>query len=123
MELDRRVLLGAGAALSCAATSSPAQAQSPGRPPVTSTLARYLVQAKPDEIPAHVRREGCRSLLNYVGVAVGGSRHETVGRAIVALAPFSGREEANLLGRRERTDILTRHDQPAGCSSRIRALP
>jgi len=106
MELDRRVLLGAGAALSCAATSSPAQAQSPGRPPVTSTLARYLVQAKPDEIPAHVRREGCRSLLNYVGVAVGGSRHETVGRAIAALAPFSGREEANLLGRRERTDIL-----------------
>jgi 2-methylcitrate dehydratase PrpD len=107
MELDRRVLLGAGAVLSCAANASPAQAQSAENPaPVTAILARYIVQAKPGEVPAKIRQEACRSLLNYVGVAVGGSRHETVGRAIAALAPFSGKQEANLLGRHERTDIL-----------------
>jgi len=37
---------------------------------------------------------------------VGGSRHETVDHAIAALAPFSGKAEASLLGRRERFDIL-----------------
>ncbi len=103
MDLDRRVLLGASAALSCAPTALPAQA---APLPVTSVLARYIVQAKPSDMPARVRREACRSLLNYVGVAVGGSRHETVQYAIAALGMFSGKPEANLLGRRERLDIL-----------------
>jgi 2-methylcitrate dehydratase PrpD len=107
MDLDRRVLLGAGAALSCAPQILPAAADPlAGPPPVTSTLAHYLVQAKPADIPENVKRQARRSLLNYVGVAVGGSRHETVARAIAALAPFSGKPEANLLGRRERVDIL-----------------
>ena len=45
-------------------------------------------------------------MLNYVGVAVGGSRHETVTRALAALTPFSGKPEAAILGRREKLDIL-----------------
>ena len=109
MDLDRRTLLGASAALSCKPLISPAQAQTPSNgvpPPVTSILARYIVQAKPADIPETVKREACRTLLNYAGVAVGGSRHETVARAIAALAPFSGKPEANLLGRNERFDIL-----------------
>ena len=107
MDLDRRALLGAGAALSCAPQTLPAAAQSEAAPPpVTATLARYLVEAKPADIPEAVRREGRRSLLNYVGVAVGGSQHETVARTIAALAPFAGKPEANLLGRSERFDIL-----------------
>jgi len=105
MDLDRRALLGASAALSCA--NLPAQAEPAASPPaVTSTLARHLVQAKPADLPENVRREGHRSLLNYVGVAVGGSQHETVARAIAALGPFWGRPEANLMGRRERCDML-----------------
>jgi len=107
MDLDRRALLGAGAALGCAQQTPPAAAQiDASAPPVTASLARYLVEAKPSDIPEPVRREGRRSLLNYVGVAVGGSRHETVARAITALAPFAGKPEANLLGRPERFDIL-----------------
>jgi 2-methylcitrate dehydratase PrpD len=107
MDLDRRALLGAGAALSCAPAVLPAQAQpAAGTPPVTAILARYIVQAKPADIPDTVKREARRSLLNYVGVAVGGSRHETVARAIAALAPFAGKLQANLLGRPERFDIL-----------------
>ncbi len=73
---------------------------------VTRTLARYIVNARYENLPANVRKEGTRTLLNYVGVAVGGSGHETVANAIAALAPFSGPKQAALLGRRERFDIM-----------------
>jgi 2-methylcitrate dehydratase PrpD len=73
---------------------------------VTRILAAYLVKARYEDLPANVRREGCRTLMNWVGVAVGGSHHETVERAIVALKPFSGPEQASLLGRSERFDIM-----------------
>lgn len=73
---------------------------------VTRTLAAYLVKARYEDLPANVRKEGCRTLLNWVGVAVGGSHHETVERAIKALKPFSGPAQAGLLGRSERFDIM-----------------
>jgi 2-methylcitrate dehydratase PrpD len=73
---------------------------------VTRTLARYVVNAKYEDLPATVRKEGLRTLLNWVGVAVGGSHHETVEIAVAALAPFSGPGQAGLLGRRERFDIM-----------------
>jgi 2-methylcitrate dehydratase PrpD len=47
-----------------------------------------------------------RTLLNWVGVAVGGSHHETVDNAVAALAPFSGPAQAGILGRKERFDIM-----------------
>ncbi len=73
---------------------------------VTHTLARYIVNARYEELPENVRKEGTRTLLNWVGVAVGGSRHETIACAVSALAPFSGPPQATLLGRRERFDIM-----------------
>ncbi|MEO8099118.1 MAG: MmgE/PrpD family protein [Acidobacteriota bacterium] len=73
---------------------------------VTRRLARYVVNAKADDVPVAVRKEAARTLLNWVGCAVGGSRHETVDIAIAALAPFSGPRQATVLGRRERLDVL-----------------
>src|SRR5208282_1358171 len=73
---------------------------------VTGTLARYLVTAAYGDLPGNVRKEGVRTLLNWVGVAIGGSRHQTVEIAVAALAPFSGPAQASLLGRRERFDIM-----------------
>jgi 2-methylcitrate dehydratase PrpD len=73
---------------------------------VTRILARYVVESKPSDVPEPVRREAVRSLLNWVGCAVGGSRHETLDRAIAALAPFSGPAQASVLGRAERLDIM-----------------
>jgi 2-methylcitrate dehydratase PrpD len=73
---------------------------------VTRQLARYVVQARFEDLPAPVRHEGVRTLLNWVGVAVGGSQHETVDRALLALAPFSGPAQATILGRAERMDIF-----------------
>jgi 2-methylcitrate dehydratase PrpD len=73
---------------------------------VTRALARYLVTATYDDLPANVRKQGVRTLLNWVGVAIGGSRHQTIEIAVAALSPFSGPAQASLLGRRERFDIM-----------------
>ncbi len=114
MELDRRTLLTASAAVTgtgllpgtVMAQAQPALVAPAPVPPVTQTLARYLVAAKFEDLPATVRKEAARSFLNWMGVAVGGARHETVDHTIAALAPFSGKPEATILGRREKLDIL-----------------
>src|SRR5579871_1699181 len=73
---------------------------------VTRTLARHIVSAKPSDLPPSVRKESARTLLNWVGCTLGGSRHETTAIAISALTSFSGPAQASILGRRERFDIL-----------------
>src|ERR1700722_17962917 len=98
------ITAGVAAAEQGAAMSTPAAR--PVAKNVTRTLANYVVRAQYEDLPANVRKEGVRTLLNYVGVAVGGSRHETVRNAISALAPFSGPGQAAILGRRERFDIM-----------------
>jgi 2-methylcitrate dehydratase PrpD len=117
---NRRNFLRAGAAASIAGAiapalampaaaaddKAPAPAAGPAAQGVTRTLARYIVGARYEDLPANVRKEGTRTLLNWMGVAVGGSHHETVDRAVAALAPFSGPAQASLLGRRERFDIM-----------------
>jgi 2-methylcitrate dehydratase PrpD len=72
----------------------------------TRTLARFVVEHEPSRLPPSVRHEAVRSILNWLGCAVGASRHETVERALSALAPFSGPREATVLGRTDRLDIL-----------------
>jgi 2-methylcitrate dehydratase PrpD len=110
---DRRTLLQTAAALPLtAATATAAFVQTADAAPaaaakdVTRMLGHYLVTATYDDLPPNVRKEGVRTLLNWVGVAIGGSRHETVDIAVAALAPFSGPAQASLFGRRERFDIM-----------------
>ena len=73
---------------------------------VTRALARYVVSAGYADVPPAVRKEARRTLLNWMGCAVGGSRHETLDAAIGALKPFSGPPQASVLGRRDRMDVL-----------------
>jgi 2-methylcitrate dehydratase PrpD len=72
----------------------------------TRKLARFIVGSRFEDLPARVRREGARTLLNWVGCAVGGSHHQTVTNAMAALSPFFGPGQATLLGRPERVDVL-----------------
>lgn len=72
----------------------------------TRALAHFVVQSRFDEIPEAARHEARRSLVNWLGCALGGSRHEAVSIALAALAPFSGPPQASVLGRCERLDIL-----------------
>jgi 2-methylcitrate dehydratase PrpD len=114
MTIDRRSLLSTSAAMIGAGVLSTAQAQTRGiaaapsgpPPPVTQILARYITSARFEDLPANVRKEGTRTFLNWMGVAVGGSHHETVNNAVAALSPFSGKPEANLMGRGDKLDIL-----------------
>src|SRR5579864_1503055 len=74
---------------------------------VTRTLARYVLNSRASEIPESARHEGVRSIVNWLGCAVGAARHEAVERALAALLPFAGPRQASVLGRTEKTDILT----------------
>ena len=73
---------------------------------VTRTLAKFIVGHRYGDIPEKVRHEAARSFLNWVGCAVGASRHETVERALAALGEFSGPREATVIGRGDRLDIM-----------------
>src|SRR5690349_2543975 len=116
---DRRRFMGLSVAglagLSVLPTEALAVASAVVRPPdpsdvqaaanVTRRLANYVVSAKYGELPAPVRKEARRTLLNWLGCALGGSQHETVDAVLSALAPFSGPRQATIVGRRERMDI------------------
>jgi 2-methylcitrate dehydratase PrpD len=104
-QIDRRNFLGglalAGVSADIKADDAPGDATD-----VTRRLARYIVSAKSQDLPESVRKEGARTLLNWMGCAIGGSRHETVDIAISALKPFSGPAQASVLGRHERLDVM-----------------
>jgi 2-methylcitrate dehydratase PrpD len=112
MTVSRRDVLGAatfGAATSLvsSADAQPAAAvPSDGQAGVTRRLAQYVVEARGEDLPANVREQARRTLLNWLGCAIGGAHTPTVDKAVAALSPFSGKPEANLLGRREKLDIL-----------------
>ena len=61
---------------------------------VTETLGEFLVASRWEDIPEAVRHEGVRSLLNYVGGALGGCRDEAVTLAAKVLAPYFGPRSA-----------------------------
>ena len=74
--------------------------------PPTLALARFVEHSSAANLPAPVVHEAKRAILNWVGCAVGASRHATVSRSLAALKPFMGPPQATVLGRRERVDIL-----------------
>src|SRR6266403_806683 len=91
-----------------AQTSQAAQASEASQVPSDATrrLSHFILSTRYDDLPEAVRHEAKRTLLNWVGCAIGGSRQETVTNAIAALAPFIGAPQATLLGRPERVDVL-----------------
>lgn len=112
-KMNRRALIGAaGLALAAPAAVRAAETPVPGKPAkaappeVTRILARWILESSYEKLPENVRREGVRSFLNWVGVAIGGSHHETLDVAVSALQPFSGPPQAGLFGRTERFDIM-----------------
>jgi 2-methylcitrate dehydratase PrpD len=113
---DRRTFLGtlplagligpASPARSSPATAAGQNSTTEVRDDVSRRIAKYVVSGTYEQLPIAVRKEARRTLVNWVGCAVGGSRHETLEAAIAALGPFSGPPQASVVGRRERMDIL-----------------
>jgi len=73
---------------------------------VTARLADYVLASRYEDIPAAVKAEAVRTLLNWVGVAVGGCRHESIDIVLESLGPFAGAGTASVLGRDEKTGPL-----------------
>jgi len=94
------------AAAADAAVAAPAPAPAPA-PEATAALARFASTARFEDLPPEVLHQGRRTFVNWLGCAVGGARHEAVSTAAKALLPFAGRPQAQVLGRAERTDIVT----------------
>ena len=77
-----------------------------GTPPVTRTIAEWVVRSRLADIPPAVHAEAVRSVINWIGVTIGGSREEAVRRAIEALSPYSGPGRSSVFGRSEKLDPL-----------------
>ena len=110
IHVDRRSFFLASAGLTLTGVV-PRTSETPAPAPaaatdVTRQLAKYVVAAKAADLPGPVRKEAARTVLNWMGAALGGSRHETMDNAIAALSPFSGPAQATILGRKERFDIM-----------------
>jgi 2-methylcitrate dehydratase PrpD len=76
------------------------------KPGVTESLARHIVATRWEDIPAPVRHQAKRSLMNFFAVALAGCRTGPVEIALRSLAEFSGGKQATVLGRSERVDAL-----------------
>jgi 2-methylcitrate dehydratase PrpD len=74
---------------------------------VTQRLARFVVEARWEDIPQPVRHQAKRSLINFFAVALAGCRTAPVEIALRSLAEFSGGQQATIVGRCERIDALS----------------
>lgn len=72
----------------------------------TKTLASWVVNHQLSKVPADVRQEARRAVLNFVGCALGGCLHPALDATFRALGPYFGPSTASVLGRAERADPL-----------------
>ena len=73
----------------------------------TAQLAHFVRHARFSELPESARHAARRAFVNIVGCCLSGATHEIVDIAARTLLTFGGAPHASLLGRVERTDVLT----------------
>lgn len=74
-------------------------------PDVTAQLARFIATAGFDDVPANVRHEARRALLNWLGCAIGGSHAAAVDLMLNALSEFAGPTQATVINRKRQLDL------------------
>jgi 2-methylcitrate dehydratase PrpD len=106
--VSRRTFLKASGVLGGAAAAGRRRTatEETGGSTVTRRLAAFVTESEWSSVPEAARKEATRSLVNWVGCALGGARHETIDCALAALSEFSGPRAATVLGRTERLDLL-----------------
>ena len=77
------------------------------KPGVTAGLAQRVVATRWDDIPAQVRHQAKRSLMNFFAVSLAGCRSSPIEIALRSLAGFSGGRQVTVVGRSERIDALS----------------
>ena len=76
-------------------------------PPITRILADFVAAHPSRGWEDSVDREAHRSLLNWVGCAIGASRRTTVEAALAAVNELEPAAQAMILGRSERVDVAS----------------
>ncbi len=76
-------------------------------PPITRILADFVAAHPSRGWDASVDRQAHRSVLNWVGCAIGASRHPAVEAALAAATELAPGAQAMILGRSERLDIAS----------------
>ena len=76
-------------------------------PPVTRILADFVATHPSRGWEDSVEREAHRSFLNWVGCAIGASRHPAVEAALAAVTELEPAAQAMILGRGERVDVAS----------------
>ena len=73
---------------------------------IAQRLGRFVGASQWDAVPHAVRHEAKRSLLNFLGCALGVADTPTIDMAMRVLLPLSGADRVTVLGRAERLDPL-----------------
>ena len=76
-------------------------------PAVTRMLAEFVATHPSHGWDAQVEREAHRTFGNWLGCAIGASRHATLEAALAAVRELSPAPQASLLGRAERVDVAS----------------
>jgi len=74
-------------------------------PPITAELARFVATHPSRGWSDAVEHEAHRTFVNWLGCAIGGSRHEATDAALAAVQMLEPSAQAAVLGRRERVDM------------------
>jgi 2-methylcitrate dehydratase PrpD len=73
---------------------------------LTKTLCAHLAAARPDDLSAAARHAARRGVLDWIGCALAGSPHPTIGRLVAVLQETGARPQATVLGRRLKLGLL-----------------
>ena len=76
-------------------------------PPITRTLAEFVANHPSRGWSDAVDHEAHRTFMNWVGCAVGASRHETAMAALAAVRTLQPAAQATVLGRDEKVDMAS----------------
>jgi 2-methylcitrate dehydratase PrpD len=69
-------------------------------------FGQFIAESRWETLPDPPRREAKRSVLNFLGCALGVARSEPIGTAMRVLEPLSGAKQVTVFGRPERLDPL-----------------
>lgn len=76
-------------------------------PPITQALARFVAEHPPRGWDDSVEHEAHRTLLNWLGCAIGAAPHAATGAALAAVQMLQPAPQAAVLGRSERIDMAS----------------
>lgn len=73
---------------------------------VTRQLVRNILTTTYEDIPGEVRQHGIKSILNWMGVAIGAAEHPSVNMVLSLKEELEGSEQVSVFGRAEKCDLL-----------------